>query len=140
MIRIAVPMLLILAGCATSAERTAQQEQRSARDAAELADQLDGLVASDTRNCLDTQTRSFATDVVGPNILYRESRARIWVTRTSGDCSAGGRDPVLVTRSFAGQLCRGDIIRSVDRSGGMLVGSCAAGEFTLYKRPEGNET
>lgn len=140
MIRRAMAMLVMLGGCATATERAAQQEQRDARDTAELAAVLDGLVPDETRNCLDTQTRTFGTDIVGSRILYRESRARVWVTETSGDCSAGGRDPILVTRSFSGQLCQGDIIRSVDRTGGMLVGSCAAGKFTLYRRPDGDRS
>lgn len=136
MIRQCLPFLL-LAGCATPAERAAQGQARADRDAARLATMLEGLEPAETRACLDTVGRSFSTDVVGPAIVYRETRGRIWVTQTSGGCAANGGDPILVTRQFSGQLCRGDIVRAVDRSGGMLVGSCAVGDFTLHTRPMG---
>jgi hypothetical protein len=37
-----------------------------------------------------------------------------------------------VTRSSGSGLCRGDIARVADVSTGMIVGSCAVGDFIPY--------
>ena len=47
------------------------------------------------------------------------------------------RDDILVTRSFTGQLCRGDIVRTVDRFNGFPSGACTFGEFIPYSRKKG---
>ena len=39
----------------------------------------------------------------------------------------------LVTRSQGSQLCRGDIGTVTDMTSGMVVGSCALGDFVPYK-------
>ena len=57
----------------------------------------------------------------------------IWVNRPDNARDLDD-DDILVTRTFGSQLCRLDIVRTVDRTGGFQTGFVALGEFVPYRK------
>lgn len=131
MIRVAVPALLLLAGCTTTAT-----EQSDARDRARLEKALAGLTPGEPVRCLRrdqfNQIRTFEG-----TILYVAGRNRLWRNDVVGNCAGLRRGDIVVTRSFGSQVCDGDIIQTRSPTGGFLSGSCSLGRFTPYTRQNG---
>jgi hypothetical protein len=120
----AVPLLL-MASCAGMAT------QRD--DSAEIAKELVGKVAEKPRSCIsldDARSAKIFTDA----IVYRTSRRLTYVNAAKG-CSTFDPDPIFVNEVQGSQLCRGDIIRTVSRTGGIPGPVCVLGEFTPYRTP-----
>lgn len=130
MIRVAVPALLLLAGCTTTTE------QSDARDRARLEKALAGLTPGEPVRCLRrdqfNQIRTFEG-----TILYVAGRNRLWRNDVVGNCAGLRRGDIVVTRSFGSQVCDGDIIQTRSPTGGFLSGSCSLGRFTPYTRQNG---
>jgi hypothetical protein len=127
MIRCILPFAL-LAGCATVAHHDGPDPKLTAA--------LDGKTAGKPQSCirLDQATGS---EIFRDSILYREGRNRYWLADAPGCGTLGSNDYILVQNVFGSELCRGDIVRLVDRSGGFHAGSCAIRGFTPYTRPKG---
>lgn len=86
------------------------------------------------QSCIDPFRFSNSTRV-GDTILYKSSGREIYRNDTSGGCGGLRRGDTIVTRSFSGQLCRGDIIRTVDLPSRIPTGSCVFGDFVPYRKP-----
>jgi hypothetical protein len=128
MIRIILPLLL-LGGCATMAQ-TAQGPDPK------LAEALEGKVAGKPQNCLALD-RAVGSEIFRDAILYREGRNRYWLADAPGCGTSGNNDYILVQNVFGSQLCRGDLIRLVDRTSGFHGGACSVRSFTPYSKPKG---
>jgi hypothetical protein len=129
MIRIILPLLL-LGGCATMAE-TAQGPDPK------LAAALEGRIAGKPQNCL-ALNKAVGSEIFRDAILYREGRNRYWLADAPGcGSSSGNNDYILVQNVFGSQLCRGDLIRLVDRTSGFHGGACSVRSFTPYSKPKG---
>jgi hypothetical protein len=116
-----------------AASSDARREKRERKEAEELATSLKGLESGASRTCIRlNDVRS--TDVIGNTILYRMNSRLTYRNQTRGSCSDSGR--ALVTRTFNGDLCRGDIVRSVDLLSGIEGGFCVLGDFVAYQRPK----
>ena len=131
MIRVAVPALLLLAGCATTAT-----EPSDARDRARLEKALAGLTPGEPMRCLRheqvNQIRTF-----DGTILYVAGRNRMWRNDVVGNCAGLRRGDIVVSKTFGGQYCEGDIIQTRSPTGGFLSGSCSLGRFTPFTRQNG---
>ena len=128
MIRIILPLML-LSGCATMTE-TAQGPDPK------LTAALEGRVAGKPQNCLPLD-KAVGSEIFRDAILYREGRNKYWLADAPGcGSSSGSNDYILVQNVFGSQLCRGDIIRLVERSGGFGAGSCSIRSFTPYTKPK----
>ena len=129
MFRFAVP-ILILAACAANA---ALPQKTATSDEAKIAHQLAGLTPGKPRNCI-------ARDQMGttkgfPNtILYVEGRNKVWRNDVTGTCTGLAHDDVMVVVSMGSDLCRGDVVNTRARVGGMRTGSCVLGQFTPYSK------
>ncbi len=132
MVRYLIPMML-LAGCTATPAQVARDDARQDRDRAKLEKRLAGFEPGEPVDCI----RQFNSNVAiyGDQLLYQEGAGRLYRTQTSGGCFGLKRDDIIVTKSFNGQLCRGDIIRTVDRTAGFQSGACTIGTFTPYRRP-----
>jgi hypothetical protein len=129
MIRIILPLAL-LSGCATMTQ-TAQGPDPK------LAAALEGRVAGKSQNCISLNQAS-GSEIFRDAILYREGRSRYWLADAPGcGSSSGSNDYILVQNVFGSQLCRGDIIRLVERTGGFGAGACSITNFTPYTKPKG---
>jgi hypothetical protein len=128
---VTVALLAALAGCTASAEQSARQAAADARNQARLEQRLARYTPGTPQSCINP-IRANST-VYGNTILYNDG-ATLYRTETSGGCFGLKRDDIIVTRSIGSQLCRGDLVRTVDRTSGFPSGACAFGEFTPYKR------
>jgi hypothetical protein len=110
-----------------------EADRDAARDAAVSRDLRD-RVAGKPQNCI-RPGRDMHARIVGNAIVY-EDGARWYVTRPNdGRCNALRPDRIIVTRSFGGELCRGEIFQLADTTGPGF-GTCAMGDFTPYTRPK----
>jgi len=127
MLRFVLPFAL-LAGCATTTQTASGPDVR-------LEKALAGKVAGTPQNCirLDQATGS---EIFRDTILYRAGRNRYYLADAPG-CGGSNRfDSILVQNVFGAQLCRGDTVRVVERTGGFTSGFCAIGGFTPYTSPD----
>lgn len=135
MFRFILPALLLLGGTAAlSADSKGYAAREAAKDKLDLDKQLSGLVAGKPRSCID-QSRYRDSTRVGDTILYMNGRSDIMRNDTSGGCMGLRRGDTIVTRSYSGQLCRGDIVQTVDLVGHFPTGSCSFGDFVPYHKP-----
>ncbi|NIJ21739.1 hypothetical protein FHS95_003450 [Sphingomonas naasensis] len=129
MIRVAIPLLPLLAGCTT----TAGTEQNNAREQARLERTLAGLTPGEPVSCIRRDQFNEIRTFDG-TILYVAGRNRLWRNDVVGGCPGLRRGDIVVTRSFGSQVCDGDIIQTRAPTGGFLSGSCSLGKFTPYTR------
>jgi hypothetical protein len=112
MLRMILPLVL-LAGCATTTEMAQGPDPK-------LTAALGDRVAGKSQSCIRLASRSryFLADAPGCG------------------SSRGHNDYILVQNVFGSQLCRGDIVRLVERVGGSTGGACAIRGFTPYTKPK----
>jgi len=123
--------VLMLAGCAETS--TADAEKKAAGEAQRLAAALAGHVPGKAQSCITSRDTSGPESYGDSTLLFRDGRT-IYRTETSGSCRGAGRDTIFVTHLYGSELCRGDIARLVERSGGFFAGSCAMGDFVPYRK------
>lgn len=121
-----------LAGCAATPREEAARAERRARTASELEARLAGFTPEKPTSCLPNRTAR-RSEYFGDTIVYEVSGNLLYRTDTSGGCNLRA-DDILVTQSTIGQLCRGDIARTVDRASRFTTGSCALGDFVAYRK------
>ena len=132
--------LVAAAGLSACSANMAQPPQRTARQEDQLRRALAGKVAERPVSCLPTY-RSADMEVVDDyTILFHDGSNRVYVQNPRGGCSPLGSGHYTLVTELRGSssLCRGDISRVVDLSGGgMTVGSCAMDDFIPYAKPRG---
>jgi hypothetical protein len=133
--RILLPSLLILAaGCTPTARDLDRQAQAEAGTRASIDKELAGLVPGRPQSCV-SQTQIRNSKTIGSVIIYDGiGRGTRYVNQTSGGCERAENDAYLVTRTPSSQLCRGDIVQTVDRTANFPAGSCSLGDFVPYTR------
>ena len=124
---------IALAGCAYGDADTAPAPIRD-KEAKILAKELKGKVAGEPRNCINSRGVD-AIRISDDTLLYRESGRLVYQNKLRGPCPGLTRgDDIMVTESFSGQLCSGDLIRLVDRTSGIQGPVCGLGEFVPYRK------
>lgn len=135
--RMTAPTLIVaalaLAGCAQSPADIARAQAREQATQAELGKQLAGLSPAGTTDCMDN-FQSSSMKAYGPTLVYRVSNGLVYVNNTGGGCEAVERGDILVTKSYTGRLCRGDIGTTITPNTRTPTGSCALGPFTIYRK------
>lgn len=134
MIRVVVPVLLLLAGCAT----TAGTEQSDARDRARLDKTLAGLAPGESLRCIRRDQFNEIRTFNG-TILYVAGRGRMWRNDVVGNCAGLRLGDIVVSKTFGSQYCDGDIVQTRSPQGGFMTGSCSLGKFTPYTRQTGEK-
>lgn len=122
-IAVIVPVLALVASCAGVS--------RSRDDSAEMANELTGKTAGQPRSCIPLD-EARGTKVFNDAIVYRVSRRLTYVNAAKG-CNSFDPDPIFVNKVFGSQLCRGDVVQLVSRSGGIPGPFCILGDFTPYR-------
>lgn len=134
MVRFTVPFLLLVAGSsALSADDRGFRDRQAEKDRTELAKQLSGLTPGKPQQCM-LQRGNSETVRIGDTILYKFNRKDVYRTDTNGGCFGLARGDAIITRSYTGQLCSGDIIQTVDLVSRVPSGSCAFGPFVRYQK------
>ncbi|HSI17792.1 MAG TPA: hypothetical protein VK980_08490 [Sphingomonas sp.] len=132
MFRFVIPAALLLVGSAALSADSYRARQE-ARDAAALAKALDGLTPGKPTSCIDPR-RINDTQRIGDKILYKTSRRELYVNDTGGGCFGLRNGDAIVTKSYTGQFCRGDIVQTVDLPARVPSGSCTFGDFVPYRK------
>ncbi len=127
MLRMILPLAL-LTGCATTTEMSQGPDPK-------LTAALEGRVAGKPQTCIRLDEAG-GNEIFRDAILYRASRSKYWLADAPGCGSArASNDFILVQNVSGSQLCRGDLIRLVDRTSGFQGGACAVPSFTPYTKP-----
>ncbi len=132
------PLLALTAFAALSACSYGDAENTPApigeKQAKMLAKELGGKVPGKPQNCISTFGDSNLVKISDDILLYRASGRLVYQNKLRSTCPGLARDDdILVTETFGGQLCRGDIVRLVDRTSGIPGPVCSLGEFTPYR-------
>jgi hypothetical protein len=72
--------------------------------------------------------------VSGEQTLIYDSGATLWVNRPGEGCPGIGSDDILVTEPTGSQLCRGDVVRTLDRLSKIPGPVCVLGDWVPYAR------
>jgi hypothetical protein len=124
---------MALAGCTYGDADTAPAPIRD-KEAKILAKELKGKVAGEPRKCINSRGVD-AIRISDDTLLYRESGRLVYQNKLRGPCPGLTRgDDIMVTESFSGQLCSGDLIRLVDRTSGIQGPVCSLGDFVPYRK------
>lgn len=136
MYRFILPALLLAGSTAAlSADTGGYEARRAAAEQVKLDKALAGLVPGRPQACLYQDRIGYQTERYGDTILYRKSRSEVYRVDTGGGCFGLSRGDAIITNTFSNQLCRGDIVRTVDLVSRTPSGSCSFGDFVPYKRP-----
>ena len=105
-------------------------ETRAERGEARLAKMIEGRTAGEPRNCITAFDSNRIQVIEHVGIVY-EGGGTVWVARASDPRDLDSFDVPIFERQGS-QLCRTDIIRTVDRSTGMQTGSVFLTDFVPY--------
>lgn len=121
----AILLALPLAACVT--DRMTPQE--------ELADVIGNRVAQAPVDCVSTSVLDQPRIIDNQTIVYRRT-GTIYVNRLRAQCP--GLDPytTLITEVRGGQLCRSDLVSTIDPGATIPGPKCQLGQFVPYKLPD----
>lgn len=124
---------LALGGYSASAEtpRLTATERSEAR----LAEMLEGRVAGEPQSCI-TAFRTNRLEVIENVGLVYKAGDTIWVARASNPRSLSRHDVPVIQRSSS-QLCKQDVIRTVDRHSHFISGAVFLENFVPYTKQDG---
>jgi hypothetical protein len=125
---------LLLAGC-TAANTDSTPIALTEKQATLLQKQIGGKVAGPPVNCISSMYNDDIIRVSDDMLLFKISGRLVYQNRLKSPCPGLSRDrDIMVTEQFGGQQCRGDIIRLVDRVGGIPGPVCILGDFIPYRK------
>jgi hypothetical protein len=104
----------------------------AAKGEARLAKMLEGRVAGKPVSCISAQIGSNLQVIDRTAIVYNAG-STIYVARAD-DPGSLNSDDILVIKRFGSQICRQDIIHTIDRTSGFMTGVVFLRDFTPYTR------
>ena len=132
MLAAALP-ICALASCA-QIETAAGSKPLSEKQAMALDKELSGKTAGKPVNCLSNTQTNDLIRVSDDVLLYRQSGRLVYQNKLRYTCQGLSRDDdIIVTQTYGGQLCSGDLLRLVDRTSGIQGPVCSLGEFVPYR-------
>ena len=127
--RIALTMAA-LAGVALAAGPSMAGERLTGDQ--KLAKLIEGRVAGEPQNCINTRINSESEIIDGTAVVYGHGRT-IWVNVPSNARDLDDNDALLV-RQYGANLCRQDIVTTFDNAGGFYTGNVFLSDFVPYTR------
>jgi len=118
--------LLGVGASAASAETLAEKGE------ARLAQLLEGRTAGEPVSCVSAVRSNRLRVIEHVGVVYDAGKT-IYVSRPSDPKSLGPWDIPVIER-FGSQLCKTDVIRTVDRNGGYVTGPVFLGDFVPYTK------
>ncbi|MFV0644823.1 MAG: hypothetical protein ACK5NN_10050 [Sphingomonadaceae bacterium] len=97
-----------------------------------LAKMLDGREAGEPQSCIFTPGNN-SMQVIDKTALVYKSGGTIWVSRPTDPRSLDD-DDILVIRRTGSQLCKLDMITTMDRTGGFYTGNVMLNDFVPYRK------
>ncbi len=123
--------VLAAAGLAATSPAVVAKEKKSGEE--ELAELLEGRVAGEPTRCISDFRGQRGLRVIDGTALVYGRGNTIYVNRTKNPDSIDD-DDVLVVRKFGTQLCKLDLVTTVDRLSGFYSGNVFLEEFVPYTR------
>ena len=99
----------------------------------QLAKLIDGRVAGKPSSCISTFSQGNLRVLDGTALVYDAGRT-IWVNRPDNARQLDDDDILVTHNTMGGQLCRMDIVRTVDRGGYFPTGFVSLGDFVPYRK------
>ena len=110
------------------------QADEMTKGEAKLAKLIEGRVAGEPESCInDFGARGFQV-IDGTAIVYKIGRT-VWVNYTRDPESLDDSD-TMVFRRFGSNVCRTDIVTTIDRFGGYYTGNVFLADFIPYRLPD----
>lgn len=124
----------ILAGTALalSAVAPASAETITERGEARLAKMIEGHTAGEPVSCISAMNSNRIKVIEHVGLVY-DAGDTIYVARSTDPKALGPWDVPVIER-FGSQLCKTDIIRTVDRSSGFFTGVVFLNDFVPYTK------
>lgn len=124
-----------LALLATAPLAAQDRPTRAERAEAAFAELVEGRVAGEAQNCINTldSHRLRVEENVG---LVYERGGTLWVARARNPEHLGAWDVPVIERFNSSRLCTTDVVRTVDRSSGHLTGALFLDDFVPYTEVE----
>ena len=112
----------------------ASEDKELTKGEIKLAKMLDGREAGEPTSCIRLRPTSNLTVIDGTALVYKQGRT-LYVNIPRNARSVDDSD-TIVTRPFGNNLCRTDIVTTVDRVNGFYTGNILLGDFVPYKKTE----
>jgi hypothetical protein len=132
-------ILTLIAG--TSLASCAQGDAQSTpmalteKQAKLLDKEISGKVPGEAVSCISHLGQSNIIRVSDDLLLYRVSGRLVYQNRLKSSCPGLARDnDIIVSEQYGSQQCRGDLLRLVDRVGGIPGPVCILGDFVPYRK------
>jgi hypothetical protein len=123
---------LVLAAAAALLTGPALQAREKLTGEQQLAKLLEGRVAGEPVNCINTYANR-ESRIIDKTAIVFGSGNTIWVNRPRHPASLDS-DDVMVTRLTGSQLCDLDVVHMHDRSHYFMTGWVGLEEFVPYRR------
>ena len=118
---------LLLSGATAASAKTLAEKGE-----AQLARLLEGRTAGEPVSCINAMDSNRIRVIEHVGIVYEQGRT-IYVARATHPRSLGPWDVPVINR-FGSQLCKTDIVRTIDRSGGFVNGMVFLNDFVPYTK------
>jgi hypothetical protein len=102
------------------------------KGATRLAKLIEGRTAGEPVSCISARLDN-KLEVIDETAIVYDAGSVVYVAKPS-DPKSLDTDDVLVINRYGSQLCKQDIIRTVDRMGGFMTGIVFLGDFVPYKK------
>jgi hypothetical protein len=127
-------MLSGLAAC-SAAETSTAPAPLTDKQAKLLDKELSGKTAGEAVRCISDTPGNNIIRVSDNMILYRVSGRLVYQNKLRSSCPGLARDhDIIVSEKYGSQQCSGDILRLVDRIGGIPGPVCVLGDFVPYRK------
>ena len=128
------PILALGAAALAFTAANASGETPAEKGEAKFAELTEGRVAGEPKSCINA-FRSNNVDVIEyVGISYKDGDT-LWIAKASNPSSLGRNDVPIFDR-FGSQICRQDVIRTVDRYSQFTTGTVFLEDFVPYEKAE----
>lgn len=127
--------LLAAPTLAQDGEQADEEQTEQTEGEKKLAKLLEGRVAGEPTSCIRTPPNDRVRVIDDTAIVYGRGKT-IYVNRTSRPSDIDDRDTMVIRRFSGSQLCKTDIVTTIDRGSQMFSGVIFLSEFVPYTRVE----
>lgn len=107
---------------------------KNADGEAKLAKLIEGRTAGKPVSCIPAQIDGQRLQIIDDTAVVYDGGSTIYVARPAAPDSLDTDHNILVINRFGSQLCKQDVIRTVDRYSGFTTGVVFLDDFTPYTK------
>lgn len=129
-----MPALVWMAAAAAAMPAAAAETGATpTKGEAQLAKLLEGRVAGDPVRCISSRPHQRVQMIDGTAYVFGQG-ATIWVQRTARPQDIDRRNALINQRFSGGELCRMDVVSTIDPIAGFFTGGVLLEDFIPYTR------